>query len=66
MLRFAADADLRSRCGRAAREVAVRHAGFAANMDRVDRIFHHLVDRSRSLPAAVALPALIGAGSGPA
>ena len=59
------DEGFRVECGAAARTAAIRDAGFSANMDHVDRIFHHLVDDSSSWPDAVALPALVSGGGDP-
>jgi glycosyltransferase involved in cell wall biosynthesis len=59
MLEFAGDAALRAACGRRARNVARDHAGFATNMERVDRIFHKLVAGDGDWPRDVLLARLV-------
>ena len=58
MLYFATAPAARARCGRAARAVAVEHAGFDHNMERVDTLFRRLISGRGPWPDAVALPAL--------
>ncbi len=61
LLRFAADAELRRRCGEAALATARRDAGFEANLERVATIFDHLTSGEGDWPDAVALPRLLAA-----
>jgi len=58
MLRFAADPDLRGRCGEAARTRAVEVAGFESNMEIVGEIFERLAAGRGAWPDRVALPTL--------
>jgi glycosyltransferase involved in cell wall biosynthesis len=66
MGRFAADPDLRRRCGAGALATARRFAGFDQNMEFVDKIYRRLVTGAGDWPEEVGLPVLATEAGEPA
>ncbi len=65
LLRFAAEPELRGRCGDAALALAHREAGFSQNMSYAEAIVLSLVHGRDAWPREVGLPALQGQASRP-